>query len=420
MTEGGIASGKQLLQAIMSGQVARQVRLFAAQGLLPIPREDLFRLQAVLAADPDPELAAAATQSLQGESLPTLIEWIEHHEVEPVVLDMLSRVRSEEAMWSAIAVHAQTSDETMRVLARNGSPLIQDIIMTNQVRLLAHLEILDDLRANPRVSQVVLRRVREFEEEFIEKAISGQLGDAEAQRSSIEEALAALRAIGAHIPNEHLLPYPTTDDDPGVREEVERLGLSTYGRLARMTVKQKIVTALLGLREERTILINSRNRLVVRAVLASPKLTESEIERFAAARSISDEAIRIIASNRRWMQQYGVIQALAQNPKTPLQTALRLLPRLSVRDLSRLARDRNINPVVRRRAQEFHSRRRGGDAPGRGPRCLRGRAGCGRDGTSEGKQVGFHGAWHTGLRCMTRWASSATPPRKRFEPRFGG
>jgi hypothetical protein len=358
MTEGGIASGKQLLQAIMSGQVARQVRLFAAQGLLPIPREDLFRLQAVLASDPDPELAAAATQSLQGESLPTLIEWIQHHEVEPVVLDMLSRVRSEEAMWSAIAVHAQISDETMRVLARNGSPLIQDIIMTNQVRLLAHLEILDDLRANPRVSQVVLRRVREFEEEFIEKAISGQLADAEAQRISIEEALAALRAIGAHIPNEHLLPYPTTDDDPGVREEVERLGLSTYGRLARMTVKEKVITALLGGREERTILINSRNRLVVRAVLASPKLTESEIERFAATRSISDEAIRIIASNRRWMERHGVIQALAQNPKTPLQTALRLLPRLSVRDLSRLARDRNINPVVRRRAQEFHSRRR--------------------------------------------------------------
>jgi hypothetical protein len=357
MTEGGIASGKQLLQAIMSGQVARQVRLFAAQGLLPIPREDLFRVQAVLASDPDPELAAAATLSLQAEPLATLTDWIGHGEIEPVVLDMLSRVRSEDTLWAAIAVHPQTSNETMRVLARNGSPLIQDIIMTNQVRLLAHLEILDDLRANPRVSQVILRRVREFEEEFIEKAIAGQLAEAAGQGTSIEEALAALRAIGAHIPNEHSMPYLTADD-PGVSEEVERLGLSTYGRLARMTVKEKIVIALLGGREERTILINSRNRLVVRAVLASPKLTESEIERFAAVRSISDEAIRIISGNRRWMQQYGVIQALAQNPKTPLQTALRLLPRLSVRDLSRLARDRNINPVVRRRAYEFHSRRR--------------------------------------------------------------
>ena len=357
MTEGGIATGNQLLQAILSGQVPRPVRLFAAQGLLPISREDLFRLQAVLSSDPDPELAAAATQSLLAEDLKTLIDWIEHHDVEPVVLDLLGRIRTEDQMWAAIAVHDRTSDETLRVLARHGSPLIQDIIITNQVRVLAHLEILDDLRANPRVSQVVLRRVREFEEEFIEKAISGQLSHADAVGTSIEEALAALRAIGAHIPHEDAMPYPTADD-PDVHLEAERLGLSTYGRLARMSVREKVVIALLGGREERTILINSRNRLVVRAVLGSPKLTESEVERFAALRSVSDEAIRIIAGNRRWMQQYGVIQALAQNPKTPLQTALRLLPRLSVRDLSRLARDRNINPVVRRRALEFHSRRR--------------------------------------------------------------
>jgi hypothetical protein len=357
MTEGGIATGNQLFQAILSGQVPRPVRLFAAQGLLPIPREDLFRLQAVLAADPDPELAAAATQSLQSEDVKTIVGWIEHQDVEPVVLDLLSRIRTEDQMWAAIAVHNRTSNETMRVLARHGAPLIQDIIMTNQVRLLAHLEILDDLRANPRVTQVLLRRVREFEEEFIEKAISGQLIETEAAGTSIEEALAALRAIGAHIPREDAMPYPISED-PGVHEEAERLGLSTYGKLARMSVKEKVVVALLGGREERTILISSRNRLVVRAVLGSPKLTESEIERFAASRSVSDEAIRIIAGNRRWMQQYGVIQALSQNPKTPLQTALRLLPRLSVRDLARLARDRNINPVVRRRAQEFHSRRR--------------------------------------------------------------
>jgi len=357
MTDGRIASGKQLFDAILSGQVPRQVRLFAAQGLLPISREDLFRLQALLSADPDPELAAAATQSLESEDVQTLIAWVEQNDVEPVVLDLLSRTRREDAMWAAIAVHVRTSDETMRVLARHGSPLVQDIIMTNQVRLLAHLEILDDLRANSRVSQVVLRRVREFEEEFIEKVISGELDEAEGQGTSIEEALAALRAIGAHIPNEHSLPYSVTDD-PAVREEAERLGLSTYGKLAKLSVKEKIIIALRGTRDERSILINSRNRLVVRAVLGSPKLTDSEIERYASARSVSDEAIRIISNNRRWTQHYGVVQALTQNPKTPVQTAIRLLPRLSVRDLARLSRDRNINPVVRRRALEFQSRRR--------------------------------------------------------------
>jgi hypothetical protein len=357
MTDGRIESGKQLFDAILGGQVPRQVRLFAAQGLLPISREDLFRLQALLTSDPDPELASAAQQSLEAEDVQTLIEWIGQHEVEPVVLDLLSRIRHEDEIWAAIAVHDLTSDETLRVLAKNGSPLVQDIIMTNQVRLLAHLEILDDLRANSRVSQVILRRVREFEEEFIQKAISGEIDGSHDQGPSIEEALKALRAIGAHIPNEQSLPYATSDD-PALREEAERLGLSTYGKLAKLSVKEKIIIALRGSRDERSILINSRNRLVVRAVLGSPKLTDAEIERYAAARSVSDEAIRIISSNRRWTQHYGVVQALTQNPKTPVQTAIRLLPRLSVRDLARLSRDRNINPIVRRRALEFQSRRR--------------------------------------------------------------
>lgn len=357
MTDGRIESGKQLFDAILSGQVPRQVRQFAAQGLLPISREDLFRLQTLLTSDSDQELAAEARRSLEAEDVQTLIDWIQQHDVEPLVLDLLSRIRRDDEMWAAIAIHDRASDQTMRVLAKHGSTLVQDIIMTNQVRLLAHLEILDDLRANSRVSQVILRRVREFEEEFIEKAISGELDDGADFGHSIEEALAALRAIGAHIPDEQSMPYPATDD-PALREEAERLGLSTYGKLAKLTVKEKIIIALRGSRDERSILINSRNRLVVRSVLGSPKLTDAEIERYAASRSVSDETIRIISSNRRWTQHYGVVQALAHNPKTPVQTAIRLLPRLSVRDLARLSRDRNINPVVRRRALEFHSRRR--------------------------------------------------------------
>ena len=125
-----------------------------------------------------------------------------------------------------------------------------------------------------------------------------------------------------------------------------------------MSVKEKIMVALRGTRDERTVLINSRNRLVVRAVMGSPRLTDSEIERYASLRSVSDEVIRVIASNRKWMQSYGVVHALAQNPKTPVQTAIRILPRLSVRDLARLGNNRNINPVVRRRALDFQSRRR--------------------------------------------------------------
>jgi len=357
VVEDAPSTGDQLYKGILEGQVPHQVRLFAAQGLLPIPREDLYRLQVVLSSDPDQELAATAAEALQKEEAQLLVNWVSDGGVESLVLDLLTRVRNEDEIWSAVAVHGNVSDETLRVLARNGSKMLQDIIITNQVRLLGCLEILEDLRANPHVDQVILRRVREFEEEFIEKAIAGELDEDVAGAPSIEEALESLRAIGAHIPLESSMPYASSRD-AGVEEEVERLGISTYGRLAKLAVKDLIAIALKGTREERNVLINSRNHLVVRAVLGSPKLTDGEIEKFAAQRSISDEAIRVISSNRRWMQKYGIAHSLVQNPKAPVQLGMRILPRLSIRDLARLSRNRNVNPVLRRRAADFHSRRR--------------------------------------------------------------
>ncbi len=55
---------EQLLNGILEGQVPRQVRLFAAQGLLPISQEDLLRLQFMLSTDPDDELAEIAKASI--------------------------------------------------------------------------------------------------------------------------------------------------------------------------------------------------------------------------------------------------------------------------------------------------------------------------------------------------------------------
>ena len=216
MTDQQATTGEQLYRGILAGRVPRQVRLFAAQGLLPVPREDLLRLQVLLSADPDSELAAAAKQSIENEELKTLIDWISGSDVESLVLDLLTRLRKEDEIWSAVAVHPKVSDETLRVLARNADLVLQDIIITNQVRLLGCLEILEDLRANPRVSQVNLRRVKEFEEEFIEKAIRGEIDETD-ESPSIEDAIQSLRAIGAHIPLETTMPYARAKIRPSRR-----------------------------------------------------------------------------------------------------------------------------------------------------------------------------------------------------------
>ncbi len=358
MTESRFTSAADLIKGVVKGEVPRPVRLFAAQGLLPVSREDLLSLQTILSADPDQELAAVAAESIRRENEETILAWLRHSPPEPLVLDLLIRIRDSEAIWAAVAAHANVSNETLRVLARNASPMVQDIIITNQVRLLRCLEILDDLRANKQVNQVVLRRVREFEEEFIAKVLAEQEEALSEARQTIEEALAALRSIGAHIPNEDSMPYPD-DDDPALLDAIRRMGhQNAHARLLRMNVYERIRRAVRGTQEERAILINSRNRLIQRSVLSCPKLTDIEIERFAASRSVAEEVITMIADNRRWTRSYQIILALSLNPKTPVYTANKLLPRLSQRDKVRVSRDRNINPVTRQMAARLVSTRR--------------------------------------------------------------
>jgi hypothetical protein len=107
-----------------------------------------------------------------------------------------------------------------------------------------------------------------------------------------------------------------------------------------------------GSREERAILIRDPNKIVAVAVLSSPKMTETEIENVAKMASISDEILRIIANNRAWTKRYGVIVALARNPKTPVAISMNLLARLTDKDLRAISADRNVPEVLRITARQ--------------------------------------------------------------------
>jgi len=111
--------------------------------------------------------------------------------------------------------------------------------------------------------------------------------------------------------------------------------------------------AMRGTREQRAQLIRDSNRLVAVAVLSSPKLTEAEVEAFARMANLSEDVLRIIATNRAWVKNYNVVAALTRNPKTPVALAMGFLQRLNDRDLKMLAIDRNVPEPVRLAARKF-------------------------------------------------------------------
>jgi hypothetical protein len=118
-------------------------------------------------------------------------------------------------------------------------------------------------------------------------------------------------------------------------------------KVGRMTVVEKIKAAVTGNMETRALLIRDSNKIISRAVLQSPKISETEAENYAAAKNVSEEVLRLIASSRRFVKTYTVTRALVNNPRAPIDVTLPLLNRMNEKDLRALTINRNVSDVIR-------------------------------------------------------------------------
>jgi len=158
-----------------------------------------------------------------------------------------------------------------------------------------------------------------------------------------------------------LIPDDEDDDDDGLDEDADE-GTGDKAKpekkaepklLAGLPIKRKIKLASKGTREQRAQLIRDPNKLVAAAVLASPKLTDAEVEAFSKMANVSEEVLRVIGNNRTWLKNYGVVLGLVKNPKSPPAISMQLLPRVNERDMKMLAVDRNVPEGLRLAARKF-------------------------------------------------------------------
>ena len=133
--------------------------------------------------------------------------------------------------------------------------------------------------------------------------------------------------------------------------------MSLFQRVSKLNVVERIQLAIKGDREVRMLLIRDRNKLVQRAVLISPKLTDAEVESFAGMTSVSEEVLRIIAGHRAFIKNYSVVRALMFNPKTPLDVTLHMLPRLTPNDVKFLSANKNVPETLRSMATKLYRQR---------------------------------------------------------------
>ena len=130
-----------------------------------------------------------------------------------------------------------------------------------------------------------------------------------------------------------------------------------YARLLRMTAAEKAIFAMRGNRDVRMLLVRDPNRMVSKAVMRNPRLTEQDITMITQMRDIDDEILRLVSLNRRWMHKYAIIRNLIFNPRTPITIALQQINRMNNTDIRIASRDRNLPTPVRQVAVRIAKQR---------------------------------------------------------------
>jgi hypothetical protein len=332
---------EDLLEQIEAGAASPQILEFVARGLVPLPAEELVRAVASVLASGDAALSVAAEATFRAFEPAALKGAVLSKGVRPEQLDAIARRTQDQAVLEPLIQHKGVPETTLAWLAERVDGPLQDIIVTNQVRLLEAPVIVERLFENPRLSPEIRRRADEFLEEFFLKK----------ERERDEEAAAG--AVPAALePEAPAAPEP--EEEPEISEDEKR---SLFARVSVMTVVQKIRLAYRGNKEERMFLVQDRNRLVSAAALKSPKTREADAEAIANMKSVSEDVLRSIAFRRDWMRHYAILRALVRNPRSPIDITLGLVMKLNAKDMKQLAGDRNVPEAVRSTARREVARK---------------------------------------------------------------
>lgn len=308
-------------EELQSGRATRERKLAICSGAASLEPADRIELLTILAADSDETVREIAARILLTQPLPT-------------ILTALARPDAAPQMFAYCAAEFPRRPGVADALARNLTCPIE--VLRPVVRYLsvsAVQELFEDLdrlsTSPPLVAALVASSVINAEQR-------NQL--LELQREELESAEAFVEAAEAAEP------------DKAKRETLLQ-------KLSRLRVVERVQLAIKGNRDERLLLIRDPCRVVQRAVLQSPQLTDREVESFAGMASLGEEALRMIAGNRKYRKNYTIVRALMFNPKTPLEVTLHILPNVTAQDLKMLVTNKNIPDTLRTSANRLQRQR---------------------------------------------------------------
>jgi hypothetical protein len=312
----------EVVEDLRHGRATRERKLAICTGGAHLTAADRAEILAVLSTDPDEMISERASEAILSVSPESFLEAIKRENAVPALFAYASRQLTDKpGICDALVQNKNCAAEHLVHAVRHLSPAAVQLL----------LEDLDRVSASPTLA-AALEHVDSLTAEQ-----KNQLHELHGPGHPVDEAALAEAAAAA-------------EPDAARRQTLIQ-------RIAKMTVAQRVQYAIKGGSDARRTLIRDTNKVVQRAVLQSPRLTDQEVEAFASMSSLTDEILRLIAGNRAFRKNYVVVRNLINNPKTPLDVTLHMLPMLNPQDLKRLTTNKNIPETLRTTASKLQRTR---------------------------------------------------------------
>jgi hypothetical protein len=310
----------EVVEDLRHGRATRERKIAVCTGGAHLAAADRVEILAVLTSDADEMVAERAQEALVSQPVESFVEAMKREAALPALFAYAGRnLADKPGVVDAMVQNKRCGVEHLVPVVRHLSTLAVQTLM----------EDLDRISESPALVGALTHSTSLTVDQ--KNLLHELLG------SSIDEAALAEAAAAA-------------EPDAAKRQTLLQ-------RLAKMNVAQRVQFAIKGGSEARRTLIKDSSKVVQRAVLQSPRLTDQEVEGFASMSTLTDEILRLIANNRNFRKNYTVVRNLLNNPKTPLDVTLHMLPMLNAQDLKRLTTNKNIPETLRTTALKLQRQR---------------------------------------------------------------
>lgn len=310
----------EIVEDLRHGRATRERKLAVCSGAAHLSAADRAEILAVLRQDSDELIASRAQDALLSAPTEGFLEAIKRENAVHAVFGYAAHnLANQPGICDALVQNKHCPAEFLIPVAQHLSALGTQVLF----------EELDRVSQSPALAAALEHS----------NALTPE------QRSQLNE----LRSTGI---DERALAEAAAEAEPDSSRRETLLQ-----QISKMNVSQRVQFAMKGGADARRTLIRDSNKVVQRAVLQSPRLTDQEVEAFASMANLTDEILRLIAGNRVFRKNYVVVKNLLNNGKTPLDVSLKLLPMINASDLKRLAMNKNIPETLRTSALKLQRTR---------------------------------------------------------------